>query len=540
VSTAAGGPFTDPALVTGGLYASEDRLARRTSALHRARVSGQHAAKVIAGLAAAVVNQPGESTRIADVGCGRGTTTSMLTQRFPAAKVIAVDISPALLTCTRSRLPAQSGAGLACADFHRLPLADASCDVIVAAFCLYHSATPGRVISQIARCLRYGGTAILVTKSAGSYRELDHLVAASGLDPHALSRPGLYQAAHSGNLPALTADHLRVERVIHHSHRFTFENLAHAAEYLATSPKYQLPAQTAADPAALTAALRERLADRPVTATSTVTYLIASRRAGETATTPARHRKHYRDGARRERAEGNYRWLASLGGPMRLPRLLTADGRHLVFEHVPGRHAQPGDLAGLASHLGAAHASAHATELHRARLDQPFHTRSGHQIPGFPGPRLAAVARELGSGSVPCPALTAGQAARLLRDACDGPAAFYKDANPRNFLITPAGPVTVDFDELTLAPFGYDLAKLVVTLAMTHGPLTAQLITSAIDAYNTAASRHQPGTGILTWERLMSFAEIHHILTARFLGQAGYRHSWDTLRPDPASIRGVP
>ncbi len=59
----------------------------------------------------------------------------------------------------------------------------------------------------------------------------------------------------------------------------------------------------------------------------------------------------------------------------------------------------------------------------------------------------------------------------LLHGACGGPAAFYKDANPRNFLITPAGPVTVDFDDLTLAPFGYDLAKLVVTLAMTYGAL---------------------------------------------------------------------
>ncbi len=51
------------------------------------------------------------------------------------------------------------------------------------------------MIDEITRCLRPGGTAILATKSADSYRELDQLVAASGLDPAALSRPGLYQAA---------------------------------------------------------------------------------------------------------------------------------------------------------------------------------------------------------------------------------------------------------------------------------------------------------------------------------------------------------
>src|SRR5260370_23765145 len=166
-----------------------------------------------------------------------------LARRLRAAAVVGVDLSPALLAATRHRLPAESGPALACADFHHLPMADARCDVVVAAFCLYHSAAPGRVISEIARCLRRGGTAILVTKSADSYRELDHLVAASGLDPCALSRPSLYQTAHSGNLPALVSAHLRVQRVIHHGHRFTFTNLAHAAEYLATSPKYQLPAQ---------------------------------------------------------------------------------------------------------------------------------------------------------------------------------------------------------------------------------------------------------------------------------------------------------
>src|SRR5260370_39718 len=154
-----------------------------------------------------------------------------------------VDLAPLSLRAPRHGPPAESRAAPACAYFHPLPMADARCDVVVAAFCLYHSAAPGRVISEIARCLRRGGTAILVTKSADSYRELDHLVAASALDPCALSSRTLYQTAHSGNIPALVSAHLRVQRVIHHGHRFTFTNLAHAAEYLATSPKYQLPAQ---------------------------------------------------------------------------------------------------------------------------------------------------------------------------------------------------------------------------------------------------------------------------------------------------------
>jgi ubiquinone/menaquinone biosynthesis C-methylase UbiE len=264
-------------MVGGSLYASAERLTRRTTALHRARISGAHAGQVIADLAAEAVARHGGNAQVADIGCGRGTTTRMLAQRLPGARVIAADISPALLAAARYRQPADSGTRLVCADFQHLPFASGSQDVVIAAFCLYHSASPGRVIGELTRSLRPGGTAILVTKSAGSYRELDQLMAASGIDPQALSRPSLYQAAHSANLAALASQHLQVQRVIDHPHQFTFASLADVAEYLATSPKYALPASMAEDPAALALALRRRVPDRPVTTTSTVTYLIACR-----------------------------------------------------------------------------------------------------------------------------------------------------------------------------------------------------------------------------------------------------------------------
>jgi hypothetical protein len=62
----AGSPFTDPGRVRGPLYATPDRLARRTSALHRAR--GRNAAEVIADLAASAIGT--ESALVADVGSG--------------------------------------------------------------------------------------------------------------------------------------------------------------------------------------------------------------------------------------------------------------------------------------------------------------------------------------------------------------------------------------------------------------------------------------------------------------------------------------
>jgi hypothetical protein len=241
--------------------------------------------------------------------------------------------------------------------------------------------------------------------------------------------------------------------------------------------------------------------------------------------------KRYASAPARNRAEANYRWLTRLQGPAHLPELRYSGKRELCFQHVEGRHAVPADLTMLAAHLGDIHGSVHQAELRKAELPRPYRAAGGQVLPSFPAGRLAAVERELAAGHVPNPGLTISQACRLITTA-DGPAAFYKDANPRNFLITPDGtPVTIDFDDLTLAPFGYDLAKLIVALAMTHGPIHGTAITEALNAYNLAVADHCPTVPPVTREELMSWAEIHHILTARHAGDGRYPFSWDQARP---------
>lgn len=114
-------------------------------------------------------------------------------------------------------------------------------------------------------------------KSADSYRELEQLMADSGLDPDAPGRTSLYETAHSGNIEQLTSASLDVRQVIHDTHAFTFAALADLAEYLATSPKYGLPGALTSEPARLADELRRRLPDEPFTMTSVVTYLTAQR-----------------------------------------------------------------------------------------------------------------------------------------------------------------------------------------------------------------------------------------------------------------------
>jgi SAM-dependent methyltransferase len=279
----AANPFLDSALARDHLYAIADRLSARTSALLTARTTGTPVAEVLIDLARTVLGAAAGRTRVLDIGCGRGSTSLALTTHLRPATLIALDAAPAMLTATRQRLAAAGicppTAHVVAGDFHRLPVEDRSIDLAVAAFCLYHSTQPARALAEIARCLRPGAAVIVATKSRDSYAELDQLVAAAGLDPLAAERPSLYQTLHSGNLADLTATAFTVEHVQHDRHQFRFTDLDHAAAYLATSPKYQLPHGPAGNPAALAAELRRHLADRPVETSSTVSYAIGRRDA---------------------------------------------------------------------------------------------------------------------------------------------------------------------------------------------------------------------------------------------------------------------
>jgi ubiquinone/menaquinone biosynthesis C-methylase UbiE len=267
--------FLDPSQIRGALYQDASRLIRRSSALTRAKTTGRYVPDVITAIAAKWLPDTG-SRRIADIGCGRGSTTLALVSQFPTDRITGIDLSPALLTSAAQRLQAEGhSVPLLCADFHHLPLSEESCDLIVAAFCLYHAPEPTLVIAEIARCLSTEGIAILVTKSEDSYRQLDLLVARAGLDPEALTRPSLYSTANSSNLPTMASTHLEIPHVVHELHTFSFINLHHVAEYLVTTPKYALPEALSVDSGALAGELRNFVAEDSVTMTSTITYVVA-------------------------------------------------------------------------------------------------------------------------------------------------------------------------------------------------------------------------------------------------------------------------
>ncbi|MFG1706486.1 phosphotransferase [Nonomuraea sp. M3C6] len=230
----------------------------------------------------------------------------------------------------------------------------------------------------------------------------------------------------------------------------------------------------------------------------------------------------------RQTAQDHYRWIAHAIPGIRIPAIVDVRSTEIDFEHLPGRHVGPGDLLPLADLLGRQHAAAYTRALHGAHLDKP-HTMSGITIAAFAQGRRERLHELLASGAIPQSLLTPEAADAWFQEAADLPAAFYKDANPRNFLITGTAIAVVDFDSLTLAPFGYDLAKLIVTTAMTVGPLPGDIVRQAVDTYNRRLRdrelRRCSARQFATW------TEFHHILTTPYMGTNGYRFGWHTVRP---------
>lgn len=268
-------PFTDPDTVAG-LYANAGRTQQRTSALLTAKISGENATTTIVDLAAR--HSPSHPS-VCEIGCGRGTVTLALAETLTPGRHTVVDISPAFLATVNKRA-AEAGIAVETVhgDFHHLPLTDANFDVVVAAFCLYHSKRPADVVAEIARCLTPSGRVVLATKSADSYHEIDQLMVESGLDPSASSRPSLYETFHSTNAADIVATGIELTDLIHREHTFRFADFEHLAAYAITVPKYQLPQHLTMNPRELAAELRRRTRERALTATSTVTYLTGGRR----------------------------------------------------------------------------------------------------------------------------------------------------------------------------------------------------------------------------------------------------------------------
>ncbi|MEU6440420.1 phosphotransferase [Streptomyces sp. NPDC047046] len=235
--------------------------------------------------------------------------------------------------------------------------------------------------------------------------------------------------------------------------------------------------------------------------------------------------KHYAKPERAAEAVRHYRWLTAHAEPLRLPALYTVGPDSLTFERIEGRSVGPEDLPRVAGLLGHVHGAAWISDLRFASLDTPHHFQDGTTFDDYLGPRQLALRRRHEQGYLPNKVALYAMS-DLLEETARGPWAFYKDSNPRNFIVTGTGDiVAVDTDDLSLAPMAYDLAKLIATLHLTYGPLTDRAVDAALLVYNAAARRHDARLGTTDRSQLDNFVVLHAVLTAPYVGRNGYRYS---------------
>lgn len=110
-----------------------------------------------------------QARTVVDIGCGPGNSTELLAQRFPEAKVLGLDHSPAMLANARARLPQ---ATFVEADIAAWDGSGAAPDVIFANAALQWVAGHEALIPRLLACLAPGG--VLAVQMPDNLQEPTH------------------------------------------------------------------------------------------------------------------------------------------------------------------------------------------------------------------------------------------------------------------------------------------------------------------------------------------------------------------------------
>lgn len=138
--------------------------------------------------------------RVLDAGCGTGPDLGTLQKTYPAAQIVGMDASIAMLAEAKapapalrslnqmlSRLmPAKAGVDLLCGDFGSLPFGPNSLDLVWSNLALHWHPQPDRVFAEWRRVLRVDGLLMFSNFGPDTFKELRAAFAELDESPHTL------------------------------------------------------------------------------------------------------------------------------------------------------------------------------------------------------------------------------------------------------------------------------------------------------------------------------------------------------------------
>ncbi len=109
---------------------------------------------------------------VVDLGCGTGGAIRVLQRTYPRARVVGLDLSPAMLGEARKRYRAWSRRRLVAGDLERLPFADASFDLVFSSLALPWCNDLAAALREFARIARPGALLLFSSYGPDTLREL--------------------------------------------------------------------------------------------------------------------------------------------------------------------------------------------------------------------------------------------------------------------------------------------------------------------------------------------------------------------------------
>ncbi len=130
--------------------------------------------------------------RVIDLGAGTGYCTRLLEQRYRRARLVLVDLAPGMLAEARRRKGWLSHQHYACARAERLPLADASVDLIVSSLTFQWCEDLEAVFRECRRVLKPGGLLLFSSLGPDTLKELRAAFSSFDSAPHVNQFPDMH------------------------------------------------------------------------------------------------------------------------------------------------------------------------------------------------------------------------------------------------------------------------------------------------------------------------------------------------------------